>query len=127
MPESQSRPSLRDNPDEQYRLLTENVKDFAIFLLDTHGKIATWNTGAERITGYAEAEIIGQPFGILFRPQDMVNREPEQMAGQRWRRLLWLSGPSVEKFELGTEGSEVPAQCKGEVHLQVSRKKEDPV
>ena len=45
---------LRENPEEQYRLLTENVKDFAIFLLDSSGKIATWNTGAERILGYME-------------------------------------------------------------------------
>src|SRR5215472_13429742 len=69
---------LRENPEEQYRLLTENVKDFAIFLLDTGGKIATWNTGAERIMGYKEAETIGQPFALLFRPQDIVNREPEK-------------------------------------------------
>jgi PAS domain S-box-containing protein len=69
---------LRDNPEEQYRLLTENVKDFAIFLLDTGGKIATWNTGAERITGYKEAEVIGQPFAVLFKPQDIINREPEK-------------------------------------------------
>jgi PAS domain S-box-containing protein len=71
-------PALRDNPEEQYRLLTENVKDFAIFLLDKGGKIATWNTGAERITGYNEAEAVGQPFALLFRPQDIVNREPEK-------------------------------------------------
>ncbi|HWY86320.1 MAG TPA: PAS domain S-box protein, partial [Gemmataceae bacterium] len=76
--EPQVRPALRDNPEEQYRLLTENVKDFAIFLLDASGKIATWNTGAERITGYSETEVIGQPFGILFRPQDLLNREPER-------------------------------------------------
>src|SRR5215469_14773550 len=75
---TQSASSLRDNPEEQYRLLTENVKDFAIFLLDTGGKIATWNTGAERITGFKEAEAIEQPFALLFRPQDIINREPEK-------------------------------------------------
>jgi PAS domain S-box-containing protein len=69
---------LRDCPEEQYRLLTENVKDFAIFLLDKDGKIATWNSGAERITGYKEAEAVGQPFALLFRPQDIVNREPDK-------------------------------------------------
>jgi PAS domain S-box-containing protein len=76
--QNQSVPTLRDNPEEQYRLLTENVKDFAIFLLDKDGKIATWNTGAERITGYTEAEAVGQPFALLFRPQDIFNREPEK-------------------------------------------------
>jgi PAS domain S-box-containing protein len=68
---------LRENPEEQYRLLTENVKDFAIFLLDTHGQIATWNTGAERILGYQEAEIIGQSYALIFISQDIVKRQPE--------------------------------------------------
>jgi PAS domain S-box-containing protein len=68
---------LRENPEEQYRLLTENVKDFAIFLLDTHGQVATWNTGAERILGYKEAEIIGQPYSLIFPPQDIVRQQPE--------------------------------------------------
>src|SRR5947207_12896093 len=69
-------PSLRDNPEEQYRLLPENVKDFAVFLLDADGKIATWNTGAERITGYGATQIVGQPFALLFRPQEIVNHSP---------------------------------------------------
>ena len=70
-------PSFREKPEEQYRLLMENVKDFAIFLLDMQGRIATWNSGAERILGYKEAEIIGQPFAIIFTQQDIVNRQPE--------------------------------------------------
>src|SRR6516165_5747558 len=68
---------LRENPEEQYRLLTENVKDFAIFLLDTNGKVATWNIGAERILGYQEDEIIGRPYSIIFIPQDIVKGQPE--------------------------------------------------
>src|SRR5262245_14503060 len=66
------------DPEEQYRLLMENVKDFALFLIDAEGKIATWNTGAERVTRYKETEVVGQPFAVLFRPQDIVNRSPEQ-------------------------------------------------
>jgi PAS domain S-box-containing protein len=73
----QANQRLRENPAEQYRLLMENVKDFAIFLLDTNGNIATWNTGAERILGYQEAEIIGQPYSIIFLPQDIIKRQPE--------------------------------------------------
>jgi PAS domain S-box-containing protein len=69
-------PALRENPEEQYRLLTENVKDFAIFLLDTNGKVATWNTGAGRILGYQEGEIVGQPYAIIFTPQDIVKDQP---------------------------------------------------
>src|SRR5262249_56719878 len=55
----------------------ESVKDFAIFLLDTNGKIATWNTGAERSLGYQEAEVIGQPYALIFIPQEIVNGQPE--------------------------------------------------
>jgi PAS domain S-box-containing protein len=69
-------PTLRENPEEQYRLLTENVKDFAIFLLDVAGKVATWNTGAERIMGYQQAEIVGQPYALIFTPQDVIKGQP---------------------------------------------------
>ncbi len=105
----QSKPSqtLRENIDEQYGLLMENVKDFAIFLLDTDGKIATWNTGAERILGYKESEIIGKPFGIIFTQQEIMNNDPQhelQIAlekgrseDERWHvrkdgSKLWASG-----------------------------------
>ena len=100
-------PSLRDSIDEHYRLLTENVKDFAIFLLDTNGRIATWNSGAERILGYQEAEILGQPYAIIFIPQEIINRQPEheleiardkgRSEDERWHlrkdgSRLWASG-----------------------------------
>jgi PAS domain S-box-containing protein len=68
---------LREDPEQQYRLLMENVKDFAIFLLDTNGKVATWNSGAERILGFKEPEIIGQPYAIIFNPQDIVKDQPQ--------------------------------------------------
>src|SRR3954453_8788653 len=48
-----------------FHLLIENVKDFAIFMLDPEGRIVSWNTGAERTLGYSEPEIIGQPFSII--------------------------------------------------------------
>src|SRR5882672_2012835 len=45
---------------EGFRLLVESVKDHAIFMLDPAGRVATWNPGADRITGYTPGEIIGQ-------------------------------------------------------------------
>jgi PAS domain S-box-containing protein len=68
---------LREDAEQQYRLLMESVKDFAIFLLDTNGKVATWNSGAERILGFKEQEIIGQPYAIIFNPQDIVKDQPQ--------------------------------------------------
>jgi len=53
------------NP-ELYRLSIEQTKDYAVFLLDTDGRIATWNVGAQRIKGYAPEEIIGRHFSIFY-------------------------------------------------------------
>jgi PAS domain S-box-containing protein len=55
--------------EERFRLLVEGVRDYAIFMLDANGRVATWNVGAERIKGYSESDIIGQHFSVFY-PQD---------------------------------------------------------
>ena len=57
--------SLRQS-EERFRLLVEGVAEYAIFMLDVNGRIATWNVGAERIKGYSAKEIIGQHFSIFY-------------------------------------------------------------
>jgi PAS domain S-box-containing protein len=64
--------------EEQHRLLMECVTDYAMFFLDPDGRVATWNTGAERIFGYPEAEIIGRHFGCFFTPEDIHHCLPEK-------------------------------------------------
>ena len=59
--------------EERFRLLVEGAKDYAIFLLDPQGNVASWNAGAERIKQYQAAEIIGQHFS-RFYTQDAVDR-----------------------------------------------------
>src|SRR3954468_12912935 len=74
--------------EEQHRLLMECVTDYAIFLLDTDGRIATWNAGAQRILGYPEAEVIGRPASLFFTPEDVAAGVPElelQSAAQTGR------------------------------------------
>ncbi len=56
--------------EERFRLLIEGVADSAIFMLDPNGRVSSWNTGAERIKGYAASEIIGQHFSIFY-PQEV--------------------------------------------------------
>jgi PAS domain S-box-containing protein len=56
--------------EERFRLLVEGVSDYAIFMLDANGRVATWNIGAERIKGYTAKEIIGQHFSIFY-PNDV--------------------------------------------------------
>jgi PAS domain S-box-containing protein len=69
--------SLRQS-EERFRSLVEGVKDYAIFMLDTHGFVATWNAGAQQIKGYLAHEIIGSHFS-RFYPQDVIERgTPDQ-------------------------------------------------
>jgi PAS domain S-box-containing protein len=60
------------------RLLVETVVDYAIFMLDPDGRVATWNFGAEKIKGYKADEIIGQHFSKFFPPEDIASGKPER-------------------------------------------------
>ncbi len=62
----------------QSRMIQE-VKDFAIILLDIDGTILSWNHGAEKIKGYKEEEIIGQNFNIFYMPLDRQEHLPEKL------------------------------------------------
>jgi PAS domain S-box-containing protein len=52
--------------EERFRLLVEGVAEYAIFMLDVNGKVATWNSGAQRMKGYAIDEILGRHFSIFY-------------------------------------------------------------
>jgi PAS domain S-box-containing protein len=54
------------NAEEQLRLLTEELKEHATFMLDAEGRIASWNPGAEEMLGYEPNEILDRPFGNIF-------------------------------------------------------------
>ncbi|MDS0137202.1 PAS domain S-box protein [Amycolatopsis sp. 505] len=62
--------------DDRFRLLVQGVLDYGIFMLDTEGRISTWNAGAERITGYAAEEIAGRHFSVFHPPEDVAASEP---------------------------------------------------
>src|SRR5258708_20679404 len=68
-----------DPTDAQFRLLVESVTDYAIYLLDASGRVMSWNAGAERIKGYAAAEILGRHFSLFYSPEDRAAGQPEQM------------------------------------------------
>jgi PAS domain S-box-containing protein len=68
-----------DVADAQFRLLVETVSDYAIYLMDRSGLVASWNAGAQRIKGYAAAEIVGRPFSLFYTPEDRAAGKPEQM------------------------------------------------
>ncbi|MEQ1606284.1 MAG: PAS domain S-box protein [Pyrinomonadaceae bacterium] len=62
---------LLRSTEERMALMVENVADYAIFSMDTDGRVDSWNTGAEIIFGYEPAEIIGRSCDILFTPEDI--------------------------------------------------------
>ena len=98
--------ALRDS-EERLRLVVEGARDFAMLLLDKSGRITAWNTGAERLLGFAEIEVVGQPAAIIFTPEDKAAGVPEKELAQasaaghaedeRWHvrkngRRFWGSG-----------------------------------
>jgi PAS domain S-box-containing protein len=64
--------------EERFRLMVENVRDFAIFMLDSQGRVASWNRGAQKIKGYAPEEIIGQHFSAFYPEEVVADGWPER-------------------------------------------------
>jgi PAS domain S-box-containing protein len=64
--------------EERFRLLTEAVQDYAIFMLDPEGHVSTWNTGAERLKGYKASEIIGRHFSCFYPQEDLRAGTPRR-------------------------------------------------
>lgn len=59
-----------------FKLLVDNVADYALFMLDTEGIVSTWNIGAQRIKGYAPEEIVGQHFSRFYTDTDRAADKP---------------------------------------------------
>jgi len=70
-----------DNPAEEnrFQLLVNAVTDYAIYMLDPSGRVATWNAGARRFKGYEADEIIGEHFSRFFTPEDRAKGLPEKL------------------------------------------------
>src|SRR5690606_5837540 len=63
--------------ERRFRLMVESVVDYAIFMLDASGRVASWNAGAQRITGYSAEAIMGQHFSRFYPPDEVERRKPE--------------------------------------------------
>jgi len=70
--------ALRDS-EEKYRMLLDEIQDYAIFMLDPQGVVVSWNAGAERIKGYKADEIVGHNFSVFFSPEDIKQGMPEKL------------------------------------------------
>src|SRR5215210_6296718 len=64
------------NSGQIYQMMVDSVRDYAIFMLDPDGHVASWNKGAQRIKGYTPSEIIGQHFSVFYPQKDIASGKP---------------------------------------------------
>ncbi len=63
---------------ERLQLMVDGAKDYAMLMLDAEGQVQSWNPGAERIEGYGEQEIVGQPFSRFYIREDVAAAKPRK-------------------------------------------------
>jgi PAS domain S-box-containing protein len=78
--------AARRQSEERFQILVNGVSDYAIFLLDPKGNIATWNAAAERMSGYPAEEVLKKPFSFLFPPDLRERGEPRRRLEEAVRR-----------------------------------------
>ena len=66
---------VNDQFEQRFRLLVESLTDYAVFMIDLSGAMASWNPGVRALLGYEAEEFIGLPFAAIFTPEDCT-REP---------------------------------------------------
>jgi PAS domain S-box-containing protein len=96
-------PSAEGEVAELLDLLVEQVVDYAIFVLDPAGHIASWNAGAQRIKGYAAHEVLGKPFALFFTEQDRLAGKPGEIlsharAHRRFQEEAWRVRKDGSRF-----------------------------
>ena len=73
----QTQAALRAN-EEMQRMLLDGVTDYAVYMVDPEGKVASWNVGAARIEGYSRDEILGKPISVFYPPEQRAGGTPDQ-------------------------------------------------
>lgn len=68
--------------EQRFRGLVESVVDYAVCTLDASGSVKSWNTGAERVLGYNDPEIMGQSYSRFFIKEDLLAKHPERLIEQ---------------------------------------------
>jgi PAS domain S-box-containing protein len=84
--------------EQRFRLLVDAVQDYAIFMLDPEGVVASWNSGAARMKGYPREEIVGKHFSRFFTEEDIAAGKPwEELAAARRDGRADIEGWRVKK------------------------------
>lgn len=74
----QDRSPRMPNVEERYRLLVDSIIDYAVYMLDPDGIVASWNSGAQRFKGYTSEEIIGSSFSLFYTEEDRLAGLPQR-------------------------------------------------
>jgi two-component system, chemotaxis family, CheB/CheR fusion protein len=93
---------LRES-EELFRLLIENVREYALFQMDLEGRVTSWNPGAERLFGYSSGEMLGQPTARLFTPEDQQTQLLEReialaTQGEHHQETRWVVRKDGHRF-----------------------------
>lgn len=91
--------ALRAN-EAHYRQILEGIREYAIFLLDREGRIASWATGAERILGYTETEALGQHLRLIHTAEDRAAGMADKELGEAERNNTVF----VERWHVRKDG-----------------------
>jgi len=83
------------------RLLIESASDYAIFTMSSDGLIDSWNTGAEKVFGWKETEVLGKPSAIIFTPEDREKGADKQEI----ETALRMGRAPDERFHIRRDGS----------------------
>src|SRR5881227_3109119 len=67
---------------QRFQLLVDAISDYAIYMLDPDGFIVSWNSGAQRTSGYSTAEIVGRHFSRFFTPEDQAAGVPARILAE---------------------------------------------
>ncbi len=92
---------------ERLRLIVDSADEHAIVSLDRERLVTTWSPGAEALTGYPAAEMIGQPMDLTFLPEDRAAGVPEREAGE----ALAVGRASCDRWRQRKDGSLFWATC----------------
>src|SRR5258706_1689140 len=75
---SEERLQRLEKSQQQLWTLIDNVKDYAIYTLDTEGNITSWSRSSEAMKGYTESEVLGKHFSLFFTPEDIARNDPQR-------------------------------------------------
>ncbi|MCY1082450.1 two-component system sensor histidine kinase NtrB [Archangium lansingense] len=75
-------PPIQPEYGESFRLLVESVEDAGLYMIDPEGRMASWNVGAERITGYRAGDVIGRHCALFFVEEDLAAGLPQRLLAE---------------------------------------------